>query len=241
LIERPYAEVACCKVCHTHVERAGQRRASCARERSSSACPRARTRVLKSGVGEVLPPPRLEKAFARSSTESRCLATLPWSYDVTAWKGIGKACRKVQPWMFKRGMLLFDSLLWARSFRALVPRTPRGFSLPAEAFLGCSVVLTPRWPAPSRSGLPSSLLLLLEEPEEAGAWWRAAPLRPSRSHPRVCRPGGSRRVEPPSLSWEGRIFYRLKLAGRFLSCLLCCFCSHVCCNMQGEAPNCQAL
>lgn len=60
----------------------------------------------------------------------------PRSGKATAWEWVGKPCRKVQPLIFKRGMLRFDSLLGARSFHALVPHTPMGFSLPAEAFSG---------------------------------------------------------------------------------------------------------
>lgn len=60
--------------------------------------------------------------------------------------------------MFKQGMLQFDSLLGARNFHVLVPHTPSGFSLPTEAFLGSSVMLTlrlPVRPVPSGLGLPS--------------------------------------------------------------------------------------
>lgn len=84
-------------------------------------------------------PPRFNKAFAQVPVGVRRAAAVwrsPRSGKATAREGVGKPCRKVQPLIFKRGMLRFDSLLGARSFHALVPHTPMGFSLPAEAFSG---------------------------------------------------------------------------------------------------------
>lgn len=160
-----------------------------------------------------------------------------------AWKGIGKPCRKVQPLIFKRGMLQFDSLLWARNFHALVPHTPMGFSLPAEAFLGSAVALTLRFPVrpvPSGSGLPSKSAPASEGARKGRGLVMGSPSSPSKTFSVAPQGLPSPGVKPPSLSLGGCIFYRLKLAGHFLSYLLCYFCSHVCCNMQGEAQNCQA-
>lgn len=118
--------------------------------------PRAQTRQIQGRSGDIASP-HSNKEFARIPLQVLRAAALwhsPWNHKVMAWKGIGRACRKVQPLMFKRGMVQFDSLLWARSFRALVPRTPVGFSLPAEAFLGSSL-WSPACPVPGGSGLPS--------------------------------------------------------------------------------------
>lgn len=189
--------------------RAGRRRASCALERIGNVCCQARARVQKSTTGQVgeMPlPPRLNKAFARVPVQARRAAALrhsPWSNKVMAWKRIGKPRRKVQPLIFKRGMLQFDSLLWARNFHVLVPHTPMGFSLPAEAFLGSSVLLSlrlPVRPVPSRVGLPSKSAPAPEGARKGRGLAMGSPSSPSESILVAAQGLPSPGAEPPSLS-----------------------------------------
>lgn len=116
------------------------------------------------------------KAFAQVPFQPRepLLCSIPpWSNKLMARERAGKAHRKVQPLIFKRGMLQFDSPLWGRNFHGPVPHTPMGFSLPAEDF----------WAAPSRSGCGyrrvrgpagrdslQSPLRLPKGPEKSGGW-----------------------------------------------------------------------
>lgn len=129
----------------------------------------------------------------------------------------------------------------------LVPNTPMGFSLPAQAVLGTAVpgAFGPEGPGAPFS-IPSCFPNVLSRSSvgmgsSMGTGSPSAPSDTTSISPRACPSWRAAWVEPTAPSPEGCIFCWLKLAGRFLYYLLCYFCSHVCCNMQGEAQNCQAL
>lgn len=131
--------------------------------------------VPKADTGQVgeMPLPQGVCTGPVPAPRAAALQHSPWSNKLMAQERAGKAHRKVQPLIFKRGMLQFDSPLWGRNFHGPVPHTPMGFSLPAEDF----------WAAPSRSGCGyrrvrgpagrdslQSPLRLPKGPEKSGGW-----------------------------------------------------------------------
>lgn len=187
--------------------------------RSSSTCHQHRDAITtrsRAGQGDVASP-HSNQEFARIPLQVLRAAGLwhsRWNPNVMAQRGVGRAVGKFN--------LPCSKELCAVGLAALGQEFPWAGSWHAGGFPLPSL-WSPR--APPESSAPS-------EKARASRRGDGQPFCPSWLLLRVIRQGQCM-IRMHLLS--------IKTGSPFPSWSLWWFCSHLCCNMQGEAPNCQAL